>query len=196
MLDNIKAYALEKYAGDEAAADEFVNGFVNQVVLKKMEKSATDVNTLFDNIKSIGKGIYGVRASKDTFGGSLMQGVGQAVGKGLGSALMFAGAAGLGSAASIVANNNLHTKFLSSLEKAISSNRIIREANKDRVRQYAETVFKFAPNVAADANLLSAILANAIHGEGIDPMTIKTLTELESRYRDNTAVNPKTFVSV
>ena len=131
--------------------------------------------------------------AKETLGGSMIMGLGKALGEGVGGVLISAGIQGVANLASIVGENNLHTKFLESLANAIQSNRIIKEANKDRVRQYAETIFKFAPNVATDPNLLSSILANAIHGEGIDPMTIKTLTDLESRYKENTTFSPKSY---
>jgi hypothetical protein len=191
MLNKVKAYALEKYAGDKESAAEFIDGFVETMVKKAatgdpsraqqaFSAAASQLNkvTGSNTMKTIGKNVY------DT------------VGKGIGGILVNMGVTGVGTAAAIVHNNNLHTKFLSALEKAISSNSIIRQYNKDKVRQYAETIFKFAPNVAADVNLLSSILANAIHGEGIDPMTIKTLTDLESRYRDMNQFTPKTYTSV
>jgi hypothetical protein len=70
------------------------------------------------------------------------------------------------------------------------------DADRGRVKGYADTVFRFAPNVASDVNLLTSILANAVHGESIDPMTIKTLTELENRFTSNIDVmgSVKSFV--
>lgn len=76
----------------------------------------------------------------------------------------------------------LSGKFQQALEKVKASNILIQSADPAKVESYAATIFKFAPHIAADPNLLSAVLANAIHGEGIDPMTIKTLQEMEERY--------------
>lgn len=88
----------------------------------------------------------------------------------------------------------MHTKFLQTLANAIANSRILREADKEKVIRYGETVFDFAPNVAMDQNLLTAVLTNAIHGDGIDPMTIKTLTELENRHSQNSSFSPKDFI--
>lgn len=162
MLEKVKQYAMEKYAGDVTLAEEFVKGF---------EKQAADQG----------------------FGSSLVG----ALGKGVGGVAMGLGIHGLNLAFSEANRGALHTQFLSSLAKAVSSNRILREADKTKVQQYAETIFRFAPHVAGDSNLLSSILANAIHGEGIDPMTIKTLGDLESRYVENRmsgGFSPKTYV--
>ena len=78
----------------------------------------------------------------------------------------------------------LRTKFQAALQKVMESNRVIKGAKPYRVVEYADTIFKFAPHVASDPNLLSQILANAVLGEGIDPQTIKVLTELETRVVD------------
>lgn len=84
----------------------------------------------------------------------------------------------------------LRQKFERALAQVIANNRVVKGAPVEKAKTYAETIFKFAPNVAADANLLSSILANAVLGEGIDQMTIKNLVDLEGRYRDNTGFRP------
>jgi hypothetical protein len=176
MLEkSVKQYAMEKYAGDESKASEFIEGFRSE-----LGKSAA---LTAGNLSDLGELFAGGTAS--------------ALGKGVGALTMGVGIAGISRAVSNLRTSSLHTKFLTALSRAISSNRILREADKSKVEQYAETVFKFAPNVATDPNLLSSILANAVHGEGIDPMTIKTLGDLESRYLDNsnaTGFSPKTYV--
>lgn len=162
MLEKVKQYAMEKYAGDETLANEFVEGF---------QKEAAEAGLLNSAIGAVGKGIGGLAV------GLGIHGLNQA----------FAGAERAG----------LHTQFLGALAKAIAGNRILREAEKQKVEQYAETIFKFAPHVACDPNLLSSILANAIHGEGIDPMTIKTLGDLEGRFIENRGAggfSPKSYV--
>jgi hypothetical protein len=175
MLEKLHAVAAEKYVDDAQAQADFVVGFVKAAMTTRARNSTPTGG--------------GTR----TIGTSLQVGFGKALGEGVGGILMAAGIQSVGSLAGIVNNNNLHTKFLISLEKVIATNRIVKEANKNKVREYAETMFKFAPNVATDPNLLSSVLANAIQGESIDPMTIKTLTELEGRYKDNTTFSPKSY---
>lgn len=88
-----------------------------------------------------------------------------------------------------IANGVLKSKFETALQNVINSNRIIKNADPTKVKSYAATLFSFAPHVASDVNLLNSLLANAVLGEGVDPMTIKTLTELEGKYRDNNDTN-------
>lgn len=129
--------------------------------------------------------------------GEFNKGVGGAIGKGIGGTMIGLGLAGFGKALNNVRMGGLHNQFMASLEHAISTNPVLREADRNKVVGYAETVFKFAPHVSTDANLLSAILANAVHGEVIDPMTIRTLSDLEGRYVENGSsgnFSPKTYV--
>jgi F0F1-type ATP synthase beta subunit len=87
----------------------------------------------------------------------------------------------------------LYRKFTEALKTVSESNRIIRNADRNKVLSYADTIYKFAPHVASDVNLLSQLLANAIHGEGVDPTTIETITRLEERYSKDTAFKPKNY---
>ncbi len=111
----------------------------------------------------------------------------------------YAGAAGLigaavvkgvSSASDFASNSALKSKFNTAFEQVSSTNRVVKGADKTKARAYAETIFKFAPHVAADPNLLSSVLANAVLGEGIDQMTIKSLTDLEGRYITNNETKP------
>ena len=79
----------------------------------------------------------------------------------------------------------LRNKFNMALAQVMANNKVVKGAQPEKAKEYAETIFKFAPNVASDPNLLSSILANAVLGEGVDPMTIKNLVDLEGRYKDN-----------
>lgn len=165
---------MEKFAGDTNAVKEFVEGFAKAAsFLSASRGSGTNTKSMGDEV---------------------VLGMGEAIGKGMGSLGLALGATAIGTLYGAAKDMNLHNLFLKALERAVNSNTILKEASKERVIQYAETIFKFAPNVATDANLLSSILANAVHGEGIDPMTIKTLTELESKYKDNRSFSPKTYV--
>lgn len=171
MLEKIKQLGLEKFAGDETLAAEFVAEFVVEFVKEAALMDARAVG-------NISSGLY------------------KAVGAGLGGLLVGAGIHGVSSAMKSAQGHYLHEAFEHALSRALSENSVLREANPGKVRQYAETIFKFAPNVAADPNLLQTILANAIHGQGIDPMTMKTLTDLESQYArtaSTPAFSPKTY---
>lgn len=86
-----------------------------------------------------------------------------------------------------VERSKMHTKFQSALTQVKSSNRIVKAADQSKVNSYAETIFKFAPHVAGDPNVLASLLANIVQGESIDPMTVKMLVELEGRYKENAA---------
>lgn len=173
MLNKIAQVALEKFDGDAQLAGEFVKGFVKQALSMPTPGS-------------LGHRMVGEAAG----------GLASAFGKGLGATGVALGLAGVSAAVNAVSAGSLHTKFLESLESAVQKNVVLRQADPDKVHQYAETVFKFAPNVATDPNLLSSILANAIHGDGIDPMTIRTLSDLEGRYTENKSniFSPKKYV--
>ena len=91
-------------------------------------------------------------------------------------------------------NFKLRNKFEMALAQVMATNRVVKGASPEKAKAYAETIFKFAPNVAADANLLGSVLANAVLGEGIDSMTIKSLVDLEGRYMDNNS--PSQFQTI
>jgi hypothetical protein len=173
-IAKIRQLALEKCAGDEQLAERFMEGFFDEVMSK--QAAAPDINL----VGELGKGFMGN------------------IGKGMAGLAMGMGAMGIGKAFTGAMNDRLHGQFVNALKTAIQTNPILRQAKKEKVVNYAETIFKFAPHVATDANLLSSVLANAVHGEGIDPMTLKSLSELESRYKDNTndnqAFSPKSYV--
>jgi hypothetical protein len=178
MLEKIKQLALEKCAGDERLAAEFLEGFYDEI-LTKQAAAAFDLHKPID------------------IGNAVVKNFSEGLGKGLAGLTLGLGVSAVASAAKNVVTNNLHTEFMEALRQAVASNPILRQANKQKVVNYAQTIFKFAPHVATDANLLSSILANAVHGEGVDPQTIKTLTDLESRYTMTTSAtsfSPKTYV--
>jgi hypothetical protein len=192
MLDKVEQIAMIKFAGDETAVAHFMDGFVKEAAsnqpgfFEKMFNAPTGQVTPGANPNARDR-------QPDTLGHTLIRGIGQSLGQGIGTLAVTAGVSSVGSLYRSVNNSMLHSKFLQALERAYQGNRILRESDREKVQQYAETVFKFAPNVATDSNLLSSILANAIHGEGIDPMTIKTLTDLEGKFTDNTTFSPKQY---
>ena len=173
MLNKIAQLGLEKFNGDQELASEFVQGFVKQA------------------LSMPGQGTLGRHMVGEAAGG-----LASAIGKSIGATGVALGLAGISAAVNAVSSSSLHTKFLTALESAVQKSVVLRQADPDKVKQYAETVFKFAPNVATDPNLLGSILSNAIHGDGIDPMTIRTLSDLEGRYTENRSnvFSPKKYV--
>jgi hypothetical protein len=116
---------------------------------------------------------------------------------GLGAALAGVGVVkGINSASSMASNYQLRGKFDLALSQVMANNRVVKDADPVRAKSYAETIFKFAPHVASDPNLLSSILANSVLGEGVDSQTIKSLTDLEGRYKENNSSQPLTGIRV
>jgi hypothetical protein len=167
-IQEVYNYGLEKYAGDETKAKEFTIGF--------MKEAAAPLPM--------------------TFGQNFGKGLATALGTGVVGLGLGLGIHGMSSAFNSAGVNHLRGIFQTALSKAIASNPILTDADPAKVNSYAETIFKFAPHVACDPNLLSSILANAVHGEGIDPMTIRTIADLDGRIietRKNSLFTPKTY---
>ncbi len=185
MIDKIEQYAMLKFAGDKEAVAEFLEGF---------SKEASFLGGMLN--APVGQPIdpkkLGLK-EPDTLQHTIIKGIGGTLGQGIGNLAVTAGIAGAGNLFNSVKGMKLHSQFLQALEKAYQTNRILKEADKEKVLQYAETIFRFAPNISTDSNILSSVLANAIHGEGIYPDTIKMLTDIEAKYMDNSAFNPKMY---
>jgi hypothetical protein len=165
----LRKEAQEKMGFTDAQADAFVEGFVK-------EASMFDYETRTGGDKSPG----------GTLGQDVVKGIGDSFGKsiggGIGNLAVNSVVSGIASLVGSAKDSLLYRKFTESLKTVVESNRIVRNADRNKVMSYAETIFKFAPHVASDVNLLSQLLANAIHGEGVDPNTIETITRLEERY--------------
>lgn len=178
QLQELFAMGMEKYAGDETKAAAFVEGFV---------KEASVYPTF-----GAGEAFMGVLRSP-----GFAEGMHKAVGTGIGALALGFGVHGLSTALSSANTQALKGKFDKAFAEVTAHNPIVQNAEPAKVRSYAETIFKFAPHVACDANLLSSILANAVHGEGIDPMTIRTLADLEGRLVESKKASnfsPKAYV--
>lgn len=118
-------------------------------------------------------------------------------GIGLGAGLLgVAAVKGINSTVGHFTDNALKSKFDFALTQVKNTNKIVKGANPTKVDSYAKTLFDFAPHVASDANLLSSLLANAVLGEGVDTMTIKSITDLEGRYKENNSHGPLTGIRV
>ncbi len=165
MFDKIRKMASEQLS-TTAEVDAFMNGF---------EKAAL-LGLTPDMINTAGEAAF--------------KGIGGGV-AGLGVALLGAGIVkSVSSGANAVGNYQLRSKFEAALAQVTTNNKIVKGARPEKARDYAETLFKFAPHVASDPNLLSSILANAVLGEGVDPQTIRTLVDLERGYNDNNSNKP------
>lgn len=113
------------------------------------------------------------------------------IGGGLGSLAVNSIVGGMAGLVGSARSSMLHRNFTESLKTVIESNRIVRNADRNKVMSYAETIYRFAPHVASDVNLLSQLLSNSIHGEGVDPTTIETITRLEERIGKDNSFKPK-----
>lgn len=170
MIQDIYEIGLEKFAGDEGKAKDFTVGFLKEA--------------------------FGKEASWETFGANFASGAGSNLAKGAVGAAIGLSLYGAAKTMQQANTDNLHVKFQGALSHVMEHNALLKNAPPEKVRSYADTVFKFAPHVAVDPNLLTAILSNAVHGEGVDPMTIRTLADLEARYLDskkNALFTPKLF---
>jgi hypothetical protein len=175
--NDLKEMALKKYAGDETKAEAFCEGFAKEAAAE-LGKEA---------------GLWDHQMNGGTIGGGIVSGASDALGKGIGSVTISAALSGIHSVIGGVANMANYRKFLAALEQAIKINRVLKNADKQRVLAYGETIFKFAPHVAMDPNVLASTLAGAIDGDGLDPNTIRMLTELEAKYKDSMSFSPKNY---
>lgn len=170
-FEKIQQAAIEYY-GDSAKANAFIEG---------MYKAA-----------SLNLGVVGYdkdEATNPITGGHLLgeatSGLAGAVGKGAGGLVADLATRGLGALLGSANRTIQRTQFLKALDKAIETNRILKGADRSKVMSYAETIFKYAPSVATDANFLSSVLAGAVHGEGIDARTIEMLVGMEGKHGMN-----------
>lgn len=154
--------------GSEEAGQAFVDGFLKEASMFSF------LNTPM---------------AQDTLTSAIGAGAGKALGAAAAGLAVGSMAYKVGDLLSQSKKAQLHVKFQTALSQVKSGNKLVKAAPAARVDAYASTIFNFAPHVATDPNLLGSILANVIQGESIDPMTIKMLTELESRYTENNSIS-------
>lgn len=176
-VNQLREEAIEKMGFTNEQADAFVAGFIKEAgvfdyVTRSGDKDAN--TTLHQNI---------VQGIGDSFGKS--------IGGGIGNLAVNSLVGGIANLVGSARDSMLHRNFTESLKTVIESNRIVRNADRNKVMSYADTIFKFAPHVASDVNLLSQLLSNSIHGEGVDPTTIETITRLEERLGKDNSFKPK-----
>lgn len=163
----VKEAAVAKF-GSEAAADEFMAGLA-QGLEKAAAKQGGD-DKPFDFTRSVSEGFTG--------------GISNGLGKGFADMVTGSIIGGFKAIKADIGNSNAKLKYLNALERAIKMNHLLAAADRGKILSYGETIFKFAPHVAMDVNLLSSTLANAVHGEGIDPVTINMLIQMENKFID------------
>lgn len=162
---------MEKYAGDKAKAKEFTVGFLKQAFLGNL---------------------LGPVAGK-----ALADGAGKAIGTGVLGLGVGLGIHGISSAMNAVGTANLRNNFQRALASVRQTNPLLEDADPSKVDSYAETIFKFAPHVACDHNLLSTVLGHIVQGEGVDTTIMKTLVDLEKQIiesRKASLFSPKGYV--
>lgn len=174
-VNQLRAEAKEQMGFTDEQADAFVEGFIKEASVgmpatvggKEPWSAATSItHGIVDNFaRNIGGGLGNLAVN------TLVGGVANLVGS--------------------ARDSMLHRNFTESLKTVIENNRIVRNADRNKVMSYADTIFRFAPHVASDVNLLSQLLSNSIHGEGVDPTTIETITRLEERLGKDTSFKPK-----
>ena len=157
---------LEKFAGDTNAAKSFTVGFIKEAYSQHTWEA-------------------------DAISGAFKALTGGAVGIGLGL-----GMHGLSTAMNAAGTNSLRTHFQTSLARVKATNPLLEDADSSKVDSYAETIFKFAPHVAADPNLLSSVLGHCVQGEGVDTTNLKTITDLDAKLieaRKGAMFSPKNY---
>lgn len=101
-------------------------------------------------------------------------------------------AAGAAAIRSIAGGMN-RNKFEAALRMAISRNAVLQNADQERVKSLADSIYSTAPSVSTDPNILGQVLANAVRGENLDIQTVKMLSELESRRTQGPALTARNF---
>jgi len=164
MSENLSVVVREEAAKHFKSASE-VDAFVHGFEKKAFSPEALKLISRTEVLKNIGK--VGIGLAGGLVGAAILKGI--------------------NSGSDAYQNNVLHSKYEAALLAVSNNNKIIKGANPTKVKSYADTIFKFAPHVASDPNLLGSLLVNSVLGEGVDTMTIKTLVELEGKYKDNTS---------
>lgn len=176
-VNQLRAEAQEKMGFTDEQADAFVEGFIKEASANFPAASGGGGKEPWSVSNSITHGVV------DNFAKN--------IGGGLGNLAINTFVGGVANLVGSARESMLHRNFTESLKKVVESNRIVRNADRNKVMSYAETIYRFAPHVASDVNLLSQLLSNSIHGEGVDPTTIETITRLEERIGKDNSFKPK-----
>ena len=156
-----------------------------------LEKCAGDHEAALEFTKAFVK-----EAFLGELSGEVAKGAGKAIGMGATGLAVGLGIHGISSTMSAMSGAAKREKFEIALAQALAHSPILQNAPKDKVRSFAETMFKFAPTVCADANIVTHVLDSAVMGESMDMTTIRSLADLESRVQDtkkNALFTPKVY---
>jgi hypothetical protein len=141
----------------------------------------------FNNAISGGAQMLGSMVPSGVVGGAgALLGAGAAV---AGVSLASNAISGLASAAinkigkSYSAGNNRQA-YEAAFREAVANSDLLQQ-DPAKARKMGETIFRVAPTISGDANLLTNILNNSIHGDSMDLQTVKVLTELEEKHTKN-----------
>ena len=172
---------LEKIASDlfltPAEKEAFVDGFLTEAV-DGLEKAA---NIWTEGIRPAGEATKSIWSHLGT---EAVKGGGKALGM-LGVGLLSAALAkGINTVASNNASVMQRQKFESALANVLATSKICKQ-DPARAKSFAESLFRVAPNIIGDTNLLRNVLDSIVQGESVDVNTIKMLTDLEDRYTGN-----------
>lgn len=125
------------------------------------------------------------QGGKHTVGNEVLGSAGKAIGAASVAAIAGLGGLAVSKALGKVQNVADRRAFERSLERAVANNAMLRDGDEEKINRFAETIFRFAPNVAKDPNLLANILSNSVHYESLDLETIRAVTELEEKHAKN-----------
>lgn len=103
------------------------------------------------------------------------------------------GVAAAAKAVGAISSGMNRSKFETALRLAISRNAILQQADQERLKSLADSVYHSAPTVSTDPNILGQVLVNAIRGENLDIQTVKMLGDLEARRTQGQALTARNF---
>lgn len=173
---------LEKQAG-QAVGNLLSNVFDLDAVLNPSDAEMTKQADIYSGGYSAGngflKGLAGAEIGKK-FAESASGAMGGIAAGAVGGAALYALGKGMMSL-----TDKSGARFEQALKAAVERNPVLRSADPKKVRDFAESIMRFAPSIAQDPNLLATVLANAVQGESLDPTTIKQLVEIQERHNKN-----------
>lgn len=193
MFDQLKELGTQHF-GSEVAGEAFAEGFLKQA--NEMVKEAalgTSGNRWGPQGRDWGPLSVDTRDNPSVRGAissSFIKGIGEESGKGIAQAGFGVLGSIINAAASKLDMLSLRSKFSKAMEQVSQVNKVVRDELQEdpmKVKSFADTIFKFAPHVACDPNMLAWALAGTIHGGGVDANTIKMLAEMENRILQNSS---------
>lgn len=165
------AYGIPEYQHTEFI-EKVAEEFERSLVLNGMEKEASFASGFGSAMKGAFSGTGGGIAM-----GTAALGVGGALASGAISGLASMAVNKVSKGFGMSSNRAAYDL---ALQKAIRNSEILQN-DPQKAKMMGDSIFGFAPTVAADSNVLTNILVNAIHGDSIDLQTIRAVAELEEK---------------